>query len=279
MFTVSGGTLVANGSTTSLGFDAAAGGALAGTGSLGATTASGGTITPGGDAAGTLTVASLALTANSTLLYDLGTAGCSRAMVAPGRAARLHGERRRGLWVRPMSKQRGGSASARSRAPPPPRTMSYAVRLARSALWLRRGGRRLGFRPARIGRLLRRERDGFTETGADSLNLTAQGVDGDLFRYGGGGFARFGGASGWFEASARYVTSSDDTQRSRQFFAGAPGTSFTVLAPSGREEGGLLSLAGEARLGGGFSLGGSGGYFAGKDGESVNGTVTLRLAF
>jgi len=121
--------------------------------------------------------------------------------------------------------------------------------------------------------------DRFGENGAGSLNLTGQGVDGDLVRYGGGGFARFADAKSWLEASAQYVTSKDNTQSSRQFFAGAPGTSFTVLSPSGREQGGLFSLAGEVGLGGGISVGGSGSYFVGNNGNSINGSATIRLAF
>lgn len=121
--------------------------------------------------------------------------------------------------------------------------------------------------------------DSYVERGADALNLIGRGVEFDRTRYGGGGFARTATAGSWLEASAQYVTSNRLAAPGGQAFAGAPATGFTVLAPSGRGEGGLFSLAGEARLGGAFSIGGGAQYFRGQGGESINGTATVRFNF
>jgi len=69
---VSAGTLLVNGSLAG-NVSVASGAALGGTGRMGAVSiASGGTLSPGGDAVGTLTLASLTLSAGSILRYDLG---------------------------------------------------------------------------------------------------------------------------------------------------------------------------------------------------------------
>lgn len=122
--------------------------------------------------------------------------------------------------------------------------------------------------------------DRFAERGADALNLTGAGVDFDRTRYGGGAFARAAMPGRWLEASAQYVTSDRNAASSRQTFSGASAaTGFTVLAPGGRGDGGLFAVAGEARLGSAFSIGGGAQYFTGRSGNSISGTMTMRLAF
>jgi outer membrane autotransporter protein len=70
------GTLLAEGNLGSTAIAAPAGTTFGGSGSVGAVTiADGATITPGGAGVGTLTVASLALSNNSRVLFDLGTPG------------------------------------------------------------------------------------------------------------------------------------------------------------------------------------------------------------
>lgn len=121
--------------------------------------------------------------------------------------------------------------------------------------------------------------DAFTERGADALNLSGAGTGFDRTRYGGGAFARAVTSGGWLEASAQYVTSGRDAATSRHAFAGASTSGFVVLAPGGRGDGGLFALAGETSLGRGLSIGGGAQYHAGRNGDAVNGTATLRLAF
>jgi outer membrane autotransporter protein len=79
-WTVNGGTLLVNGSIANSTMTVNAGGTLGGTGTIGATAINGGTLSPG-NSIGTITVASLTLTAASSYLVEVSPAAADRTDV------------------------------------------------------------------------------------------------------------------------------------------------------------------------------------------------------
>lgn len=120
--------------------------------------------------------------------------------------------------------------------------------------------------------------DGFMESGAQALNLSA-GSSGDRWiRYGIGAFARLEDAKGNVDIAARLVTGSRNDADITLTLAGSP-QPFTVRASRVPATGGLVEMSGRHDLGGNWSLSGQASVLATGKETSLNGGARLSFRF
>jgi autotransporter-associated beta strand protein len=120
----------------------------------------------------------------------------------------------------------------------------------------------------------------FTETGANSLNLSGgTNNDDSRTRYGGGLFARWDGANGSIDASAAWLRGGAAPAEVGLLMAGAPQTSYGVRASRGDGDALAVSLAGQVGLGRGWSLGANLAGAYGSRERSLQGSATLGWRF
>ncbi|HEX8192901.1 MAG TPA: autotransporter domain-containing protein, partial [Allosphingosinicella sp.] len=119
----------------------------------------------------------------------------------------------------------------------------------------------------------------FTETGAESLNLSGTGSDDSRTRYGGGAFARLSGARGSLDLSVQYLAGDGEFSEAGLSLVGAPGTAFRIRSAAGEDEMIRLAIGGDYDLGGGWSVGGDVRAGFGSNERDLAGSVVLRLGF
>lgn len=118
----------------------------------------------------------------------------------------------------------------------------------------------------------------FSETGADTINLSGTGSRDKLTRYGIGGFTRYSGANGYFDLTAYYVPGDRDDARATLSMAGSP-QAFTVLAPRGSKSSVRVSASSQYNVTESLSLSGNVGVDRGSDERDVYGHVRLSYRF
>lgn len=117
------------------------------------------------------------------------------------------------------------------------------------------------------------------ETGAGALNLSGNGANHKLTRYGGGLFAGWQGAQGAFDLSAQYVGGSAEFAEVALSLDGAPGTPRPVRSPVLAAGGALLAASGRIDLGGNWSLSGETRALLGSDSGEIAGSVSVGWTF
>lgn len=119
---------------------------------------------------------------------------------------------------------------------------------------------------------------GFTETGAQALNLSAGASRDRWVRYGIGAFARFEDGKGHLDMSARLVTGPRNDADVDLFLAGSL-RPFNIRAPRVSATGGLMEMSGGYSLGGNWSLSGQARLLATGGETDLSGGARLSYLF
>ena len=120
---------------------------------------------------------------------------------------------------------------------------------------------------------------GFSENGADALDLSSDGARSNVTRYGGGGFASWQGEAGSFSLSAQYVTGQDRFADAVLTLDGAPTTPFTIRSPLRQSDGALLDLTAGFDLGRGWRLGADASALLADGANDLRGRVSIGWQF
>ncbi|WP_158257950.1 autotransporter outer membrane beta-barrel domain-containing protein [Sphingopyxis lindanitolerans] len=118
----------------------------------------------------------------------------------------------------------------------------------------------------------------FSESGADTLNLSGSGNRDKLSRYGVGGFVRNSGPAGYIDLTAYYVPGDRDDARATLSMAGSP-QAFTVLAPRGSKSSVRISASSQYNITENLSLGGNLGFDQGSNERDIYGHARLSYRF
>ncbi|UZK67844.1 autotransporter domain-containing protein [Sphingomonas sp. M1-B02] len=125
----------------------------------------------------------------------------------------------------------------------------------------------------------RAELSRFAETGAQSLDISADDQSNAWTRYGAGIFARYAAGGSWLDASVRTLLNGRGDSAVALRLAGAAGTTYRVRPAQADRWGVEAKLAGETGLGGGWSLGGHAQLVASGQEREIAGQATIRLRF
>ena len=120
---------------------------------------------------------------------------------------------------------------------------------------------------------------GFSESGADALDLSSDGARSGATRYGGGAFASWQGEAGAFSLSAQYVTGKDRFADAVLTLDGAPATPFTIRSPLRQADGALLDLTAGFDLGRGWRLGADASALLANGANDLRGRVSIGWQF
>ncbi|WP_126006329.1 autotransporter outer membrane beta-barrel domain-containing protein [Sphingomonas koreensis] len=120
---------------------------------------------------------------------------------------------------------------------------------------------------------------GFSESGADALDLSSDGARSGATRYGGGAFASWQGEAGSFSLSAQYVTGKDRFADATLTLDGAPTTPFTIRSPLRQADGALLDLTAGFDLGRGWRLGADASALLASGNNDLRGRVSIGWQF
>ena len=120
----------------------------------------------------------------------------------------------------------------------------------------------------------------FTETGADSLDITGgNGNDHSRTHYGGGLFARWEGTNGSLDATASYLRAGASPTEVILTMAGAPNTPYRVRSARGDGDTLQLGLAGQLDIGRGWSIGANLQAAQGDRERNLQGSATIGWRF
>ena len=120
----------------------------------------------------------------------------------------------------------------------------------------------------------------FTETGADSLNLSGgTGNDDGRTRYGGGLFARWESTRGSIDASLSYLGGGGAPTELGLVMAGAPAIPYRVRSAEGDSDTLQLTLAGQLDIGDGWAIGANVEGAIGSNERGLAGSATLGWRF
>ncbi|MXO90894.1 autotransporter outer membrane beta-barrel domain-containing protein [Pontixanthobacter aquaemixtae] len=119
----------------------------------------------------------------------------------------------------------------------------------------------------------------YSETGAESLNLSGSGDADSITRYGAGVFANWQAAGGNFDVSAQYVDRRSRFSQVSMALEGAPAELFPVRSPRTNGSAALISAGGRYDLGNGWAIGGDLRGLFGGDERAVTGSIVLGWRF
>jgi len=123
------------------------------------------------------------------------------------------------------------------------------------------------------------ELGGFSETGAQSLNLRGTGASHQTSQLGAGLFATYAGERSRISAALRGLAGDGDPTAVLLRLAGAEDTPFTILSPHAGETGVQFNLTGSLDLGGGWTVGAAVDALAGEGRTSASGNLRLTFRF